>query len=131
MVQGGGTWEKCGGELQGEVQGRKRRWLLARLGLILTWQVHAFRVGGPGRWEFIIAGDVCRQVAEAEGHAAKIETVVSAEAWRCALHVHSMCTPCALHSLTLAPVPTLTPSLSHPLPPPSIQAGVRSLRGRA
>ena len=45
--------------------------------------MHAFRVGGSDRWEFLIAGDVCRQVAEAEAHAAKIETVVSPEAWRC------------------------------------------------
>ena len=44
--------------------------------------VHAFRVGGAERWEFLLAGDVCRQVAEAEVHAAKVETVVSPEAWR-------------------------------------------------
>ena len=60
----------------------RRRSCLA-LSLILIWQVHAFRVGGSDRWEFLIAGDVCRQVAEAELHAAKIETVVSPEAWRC------------------------------------------------
>ena len=44
--------------------------------------VHAFRVGTAKRWEFLIAGDVSRQVAVAEQKAGKVETVISPEAWR-------------------------------------------------
>lgn len=119
-------------------------------------------MGGSDRWEFLIAGDVCRQVAEAEGHAKSVETVVSPEAWRCTPHslTHSLTltfTPALSlgHPLTLAlapsssPTVTLTSSLTgdaevhptHPAPtppawlplttPPPIQAGLRSLRGRA
>ena len=43
---------------------------------------HSFRIGSAERWEFMFAGDVNRQVAEAEGHAKLRETVVSPEAWR-------------------------------------------------
>ena len=100
--------------------------------LVLRWQVHAFRVGGAERWEFLLAGDVCRQVAEAEVHAAKVETVVSPEAWRRApwistdlpvspsISVYLPRRGSELHCLTLTPVP-----------PTPTQAGVRSLRGGA
>jgi hypothetical protein len=96
--------------------------------LVLRWQVHAFRVGGAERWEFLLAGDVCRQVAEAEVHAAKVETVVSPEAWRRApwistnlpispsISVYLPRRGSELHCLTLTPVP-----------PTPTQAGVRSL----
>ena len=96
---------------------------------ILRWQVHAFRVGGAERWEFLLAGDVCRQVAEAEVHAAKVETVVSPEAWRRAPCI-ATCLPISpsisvylprrggeLHCLTPTPVPHY----------PLTRAGVRAL----
>ena len=98
--------------------------------------MHAFRVGGAARWEFLLAGDVCRQVAEAEVHAAKVETVVSPEAWRCApgISTYLPTSPAislylprrggALHCLTLTPVPpTPLPRLVSAHYPPTLCPG--------
>ena len=41
----------------------------------------AYRVGTSSRWEFFVSGDPLQQVAEAEGHAALGEAVVSSSAW--------------------------------------------------
>ena len=61
---------------------------IAELGATLT--VHSgvgvgrttsFRVGSLRRWEYFVSGDPVRQVAQAEGLAAKGEAVCSPEAW--------------------------------------------------
>ena len=49
-------------------------------------ELSGFRVGNTSRWEFLVAGDPLRQVAEAESCAALGEAVVAAEAWRLAEH---------------------------------------------
>jgi class 3 adenylate cyclase/tetratricopeptide (TPR) repeat protein len=81
--------------------------------------VHAFRVGGVlERWEYVVAGDPLRQVAEAEHNAAPGETIVSPEA---AAVLASPTTPSAL-----PPRPLTAPQLD---PDTNLRAVTTALRG--
>lgn len=81
--------------------------------------VQAFRVGGVlERWEYVVAGDPLRQVAEAEHAATAGETLLSPEA---VAVLDSPTTPAALPSRPLT-APQLTPDIN-------LRAATAALRG--
>ena len=81
--------------------------------------VQAFRVGGVlERWEYVVAGDPLRQVAEAERHAGAGETILSPEA---AAVLASPTTPAALPSRPLTAL-QITPDMN-------LSAATTALRG--
>ena len=81
--------------------------------------VYAFRVGGVlERWEYLVAGDPLRQVAEAEHTAGPGETIISPEA---AAVLASPTTPSAL-----LPRPLTAPQIT---PGTNLRAATAALRG--
>jgi class 3 adenylate cyclase/tetratricopeptide (TPR) repeat protein len=81
--------------------------------------VYAFRVGGElERWEYVVAGDPLRQVAEAEHTAGPGETIISPEA---AAVLASSTTPSALPPQPL-PAPQIAPDMN-------LRAVATALRG--
>src|SRR5262249_33911760 len=71
--------------------------------------VYAFRVGGVlERWEYVVAGDPLRQVAEAEHTASPGETIISPET---AAVLASSTTPAALQSRPLTD-PQIAPDMN-------------------
>ena len=81
--------------------------------------VYAFRVGGVlERWEYVVAGDPLRQVAEAEHNAGPGETIISPET---AAMLASPTTPSAL-----SPRPLIAPQVT---PDTDLRAATAALRG--
>ncbi len=81
--------------------------------------VYAFRVGGVlERWEYVVAGDPLRQVAEAEHNAGPGETIISPET---AAVLASPTTPAAL-----PPRPLTAPQID---PDMNLRAATAALRG--